>query len=274
MTDPTASFRRTTLGRTGLEVGRLGLAAGYGVPTRAVERAFEAGVNYLYWGSVRRDAFADALRHLASQREHMVLVVQSYSRWGWWVTGSVERALKKLGFEYADVLLLGMWNGPAWSGVLDAGRRLKERGLVRHLGLSTHQRSVVPKLATNADIELFHVRYNAVHRGAERDIFPHLPADSRPGLVAFTTTSWRQLLDPRRVPPGERVPTAGDCYRFVLSQPTIDVCMTGPSSLEHMEHALEAFGQGPMSEDELAWMRRVGAAIYAKKRGRPSPDGA
>jgi predicted aldo/keto reductase-like oxidoreductase len=63
-------------------------------------------------------------------------------------------------------------------------------------------------------------------------------------------------------------------FRFVLSQPAIDVCLTGPSSLEHMEHALEAFRQGPMSEDELAFMRRVGAAIYAKKRGRPSPDGA
>ena len=269
MTDPT--FRRTTLGRTGLEVGRLGLAAGYGVPARAVEQAFEAGVNYLYWGSWRRDRFADALRNLASQRERMVLVVQSYARWGFWVTGSVERALKKLGFEYADVLLLGMWNGPAWSGVLDAARRLKERGLVRHLGLSTHERSMIPKLAGNPELELFHVRYNAVHRGAERDVFPHLPPNGRPGLVAFTATSWRQLLDPRRIPPGERVPTAGDCYRFVLSQPAIDVCLTGPSKVEEMERALEAFAEGPMSAEELAWMRRVGAAIYEKKRGRPSP---
>jgi aryl-alcohol dehydrogenase-like predicted oxidoreductase len=112
-----------------------------------------------------------------------------------------------------------------------------------------------------------------VHRGAERDIFPHLPAENRPGMVAFTTTSWRQLLDPRRIPAGERVPTAGDCYRFVLSQPAIDVCMTGPSNLEHVEHAVEAFRKGPMSEDELAWMRRVGTAIYAKKRGQPPPEG-
>ena len=35
-----------TLGRTGLQVGRLGMAAGYGVPAAAVERAFERGVNY------------------------------------------------------------------------------------------------------------------------------------------------------------------------------------------------------------------------------------
>ena len=49
-------MERRTLGRTGLEVGRLGMAASYGVPARAVEQAFERGVNYLYWGTFRRGA--------------------------------------------------------------------------------------------------------------------------------------------------------------------------------------------------------------------------
>ena len=97
-------------------------------------------------------------------------------------------------------------------------------------------------------------------------MFPHLPAENRPGLVAFTTTCWRKLLDPKRVPAGERTPTAGDCYRFTLSQPAIDVCMTGLGSMEHTEHALAALQKGPMSAEELAWMRRVGDAIYGKKR--------
>ena len=41
------SFDRATLGRTGREVCRLGISASYGVPTAAVERAFDQGVNYL-----------------------------------------------------------------------------------------------------------------------------------------------------------------------------------------------------------------------------------
>ena len=44
----------------------------------------------------------------------------------------------------------------------------------------------------------------------------------------------------------------------------MDVCLTGPSTAEHMDHALEAFQKGPLSEDELAWMRRVGQAINGK----------
>ena len=42
---------RVILGRTGLEVSRLGIGSGYGIPAAAVEKAFhEKGINYLYWG--------------------------------------------------------------------------------------------------------------------------------------------------------------------------------------------------------------------------------
>ena len=259
------TFAPTTLGRTGLTVGRLGLSSGYKMPTAAVERAFAAGMNYLYWGSLRRADFARAIQSLKRQRERMVLVVQSYVPLARLVRWSLERALRQLGVEHTDVLLLGMWNRPLPPRVLDEARRLKERGLVRFLGISTHHRPLVPELAPQGAIDVFHVRYNAVHSGAERDVFPHL-SQPRPGMVAFTATSWRQLLDPKRTPKGERTPTAGDCYRYVLSQPAIDVCMTGLTSLEQTEHALAALEKGPMNDEELAWMRRVGDAIYGKPR--------
>jgi predicted aldo/keto reductase-like oxidoreductase len=90
-----------------------------------------------------------------------------------------------------------------------------------------------------------------------------LPANP-PGLVSFTATSWRQLLGHKRIPSGENVPTAADCYRFVLTQPAVNICMTGPADAAQFQHALEALGRGPMTEDELEWMRRVGDAIYNK----------
>ncbi len=259
-----AAFVHGVLGRTGLQVGRLGISASYGVPTDAVEHAFAQGVNYLYWGSRRTDAFARALRNLKGQRDRMVLVVQSYSRLGSLVPWSVERALRALGIDHADVLLLGMWNHRAWHGIADAARALKQRGLVRHLALSTHRRTLIPELASDPDFDIFHLRYNAVHRGAEREVFARLSGADRPGLVSFTATSWRQLLKSSRIPAGEKRPTAGDCYRFVLSQPMVDVCMTGPGTRAHVDEALGALERGPMDEQELEWMRRVGAAIYGK----------
>lgn len=256
-------WERTTLGRTGLEVGRLGMAASYGVPAAAVEHAFERGVNYFYWGSVRRGPFGLALRNLAPRRDRFVLVLQSYSRIAALVGWSIERALRKLNFDHADVLLLGLWNHEIPDRILDASRKARERGLIRHIAVSTHHRPFVQNLAKDPDIGIVHLRYNAVHTGAEREVFPHLPPDgNRPGIVSYTATSWKQLLNGRHVPAGDKTPTAVDCYRFVLSSPAVDVCMTGPATEAHAREALQALELGPMSEGELAWMRRVGESIY------------
>jgi aryl-alcohol dehydrogenase-like predicted oxidoreductase len=161
------------------------------------------------------------------------------------------------------VLLLGLWNHNPPPRILAAALELQKRGLVRHIAVSTHNRPLVSEVAAEHGIAVVHLRYNAVHRGAEQEVFPHVAQDpERPGIVAFTATSWRQLLDPKRVPPGERTPTAMDCYRFVLSNPAVDVCLTGPSTEKHVEDALRAIDLGPMSEDELVWMRRVGDFIH------------
>ena len=115
------------------------------------------------------------------------------------------------------------------------------------------------------EFDVLHVRYNAIHRGAERDIFPHLPPrESRPGMVVFTATSWRQLLSQSKLAAGERVPTAADCYRFVLANPAVDVCMTGPKNAAQLQAALAGLARGPMDADEYAWMVRVGQAKSGK----------
>ena len=257
-------FEQRTLGRTGLRVGRMGIAASYGVPAAAVERAFEHGINYFYWGTFRRNPFGEAIRNLKPQRERFVLVVQSYSRIPKLVGWSVERALRKLGLDYADILLLGLWNKPVSQGILEAAQAVRERGLVRCLAVSSHHRPLISKLSLGRDFDVIHFRYNAAHPGAETDIFPYLPARNLPGMVAYTATSWGQLLNPRKLPAGERVPTAADCYRFVLSRPEIDVCMSGPANTEEANAAIEALERGPMPADELAWMRRAGSAVAGK----------
>jgi aryl-alcohol dehydrogenase-like predicted oxidoreductase len=258
------TFQRATLGRTGLRVGRLGVAASYGVPAAAVERAFEHGANYLYWGTFRRGWFGDAIRHLTPQRDRFVLVIQSYTRIARLMGWSLERALRELRLDHADVLLLGLWNKPVPARIMDAARRLKERGLVRFLACSSHNRPVIAQMLTGKDLDVIHFRYNAAHPGAESDIFPHIPSENPPGMVSYTATSWGQLMDPKKTPKNEKTPAAADCYRFVLTRPEVDVCMTGPANSQQMDQALEAVREGPMSEAELAWMRRVGSAIHGK----------
>lgn len=257
---------QTVLGRTGLTVGRLGIGASYGVPTAAIERAFhEYGVNYFYWGSRRTAAMRDAIRNLVSEgRDRLVVAFQSYDRTGPLMRLFHERGLRALGIERADVLILGWHNSVPSRRILDAALGLKEAGLVRFLAVSGHHRPMFARIAEDpaSPIDILMFRYNAAHRGAEREIFPYLPDENRPGVTCYTATRWRQLMDPKRMPAGERPMTAADCYRFVLSNPRVDLCMTGPATAEQMDEALTALDLGPMSDEELARARRIGDHVH------------
>jgi aryl-alcohol dehydrogenase-like predicted oxidoreductase len=274
----TAFEPRVTLGRSGLRVSKLGLGSSFKAPTSSYLEAFERGVNYFYWGSIRRGYMGSAIRELArTKREELTIVLQSYARWDRAMRGSVEGAIRKLGIDHADVLLLGWRNKRPSRAILDQALELKERGLVRNVALSSHRRTLFPELLDDDLWSIFHVRYNAAHPGAERDVFPRLEdrteAD-RPGIVTYTTTSWGQLCDPGRVPDHERPPSGTDCYRFALSNPHVDVCLAGPDNPDQMRQALEAIELGPMDDEELAWMRRVGEHIYGHDRVAHIRDGA
>ena len=266
---PDGDFHHATLGRTGRSILRLGVGSSFGVGGRDLEMAVEEyGLGYLYWGSLRKDGFADAIRALNTRglRDRLFVVVQSYSRLGSLVRPSLTRALKRLGIEQADMLLLGWWNKEVSSRIVKAALKCQERGLTRHIGVSTHKRPLVPGFVGSSPFDVVHFRYNAANRGAEQEIFPQVAGgpEERAGLVAFTATRWGQLLSP----PGDGLahPTAGDCYRFVLSRPEVDLCLSGPADGAQLRAALDAVAQGPMDPEQLAWMQQVGERVYNQTR--------
>jgi aryl-alcohol dehydrogenase-like predicted oxidoreductase len=270
-----SSFRDPLLlGQTGLRVSRLGIGSSAVGSERFVEEAVEQGINYLYWGSIRRPAFGRALRHVARRnREGVVLTVQSYSRVAALLRPSIEIALRRAGVEYFDFLLLGMWNAPPRKGIVEAALRLRAQGKVRHLMLSTHNRPSLQRHfrdfeAGRSPFDVFMLRYNAVHRGAEQDVFPHLPERRPPSLIAYTATRWGHLLDPAKMPPGDEPPPARDCYRFALSHPAVSMVLCGPANREQMQEAIRALDAGPLDSDEQTRMRRIGDHVY----GRFSPN--
>ena len=264
------TFERRTLGRTGIEVGPVGVAAGYGVGEGGVAEAYERGCRYFYWGSIRRKSYGRGLADLCRKdRDGIVVVLQSYTRFGFLMEGSIRRPLKKLGTDHADVLLLGMWRKPPPPRIRDAALRLKEKGIVRHLAVSTHNRKLVPELAApGSGYDIVHLRYNAANRGAEEDIFPHLaPREERAGIVVFTSTRWGSLLKPpKKRETDAPIPTAGDCYRFVLARPEVDVVIAGPKNDAQLRESLDIVDKGPMDEPGLADMREFGDAVYGRPR--------
>ncbi|MDT8395606.1 MAG: aldo/keto reductase [bacterium] len=258
----------TTLGRTGLSVSRLGFGASYPAPAHSLEKAFhEKGLNFFLWGSGRRAPMADALRNLTRfHRDDVVVAFQTYDKSGMLMRRFHEKGLRRLGIDHVDLLLMSWMRGVPRGGMLSTALKLKEEGKVRYLGISTHDRPLAGRIAADpqSPVDVLMVRYNAAHTGAEKDIFPHIPSENPPGIISFTATRWGRLVNPKKMPPGEKPLTAADCYRFALSSGHVDVCLTGPRTAAELDENMAALDLGPLSEEEMERVRRIGRHVYGK----------
>ena len=255
--------QKIPLGRTGLLVSRIGIGSAYGASRRACRMAFDAGVNYFFWDSIRQPGMALAAQEISRHhREELVLVLQCYARGPRMIRWSVEKGLKKLGMDQADILLLGWHNTLPDPAVLDTVEKLREQGRFRFLAISSHNRPVFREYLNDGGYDVFHVRYNAAHPGAEQDIFPFLPEKEGPGVVTFTNTRWGDLLRAKNMPPGTLPLSAPDCYRFALSNPHVHVAICGPATDDEMESALSVLRSGPLEAPEMERIRAIGEHVH------------
>lgn len=247
----------------GKKIFRLGLAGNYGIDEDGVRAAMDRGVNLFLWTARRKGMDRPVREALKSRRDEIAIMgFVTVGYFGWGVRRGAESLLRGLGVDYLDVLQLG-WLGVG-SAFTSATERelvaLRESGKVRAIGVSIHDRPRAGRLAESSPLDVLMIRYNAAHPGAERDIFPHV-REQKPSIVAYTATAWRKLL---KKPSGWDGPamTAGDCYRFQLSSPHVDVALTGPANRAQLEENLAALEKGPLSEDEQQWMRKFGHAVH------------
>ncbi len=255
------------LGGSGIRTRRMGLGADHGLPARAIEWAFERGINYFYWGTRRTAGMKKAIRTLApAHREQMVIALQTYDVTGYAMGHTFRRGLRQLGLDHADVLILGKRDGPVSRRIEDAALALKDAGLVKHLCISAHDRGAYAMHLARGIYDLIMVRYNCAHPGAEQDVFPLLETDaaSRPGVIAYNATRWGHLFDPAWVPDGERTPDPVHLYRHALSHPAVDMVLTAPETQQQLEANLSTLEQGALNADESAWLARVGQHVHTR----------
>ena len=260
-------FFHARLGRTGLRVFRLGLSAMYRPGVAALREGLDAGMNYVLL-SLRDVQMPLALREVfPARRDKIVVSAGTMFQRPWLVRHALERALRRMRTDYVDVFLIG-WVGEAKlrPRTIELLHRFKDEGKIRALGISTHIRPYAGALVRRGSLDALMMRYNAAHRGAEQDIFPHLQ-ESKPGVISYTATRWTALLRrPRGWPANGRVPAAGDCYRFVLTSPHVHVCLTAPRSLRELRENLAGVARGPLPPEEMDFMRKFGDAVHAQHR--------
>jgi aryl-alcohol dehydrogenase-like predicted oxidoreductase len=260
-------FLHTTLGRTALPVFRLGLSGSYWPGERALRAGVDAGMNYLFWYFWDRQMTRVLRDVLPRNRENYIVATGVANLGTWMLRRGLDGCLRRLNTDYLDVFHIFWVGAGRLSGrTIDALQRAKQQGRIRHIAISTHARPYAAELVRRGVLDVLMMRYNAAHRGAEQEIFPSL-AVSRPGIVSYTATRWGRLLKrPKQWPERDRVPSAGDCYRFVLSNPHVDLCLTAPRNARQLEANLEAVRRGPLDEEEMGFMRRFGDLVHAEAR--------
>jgi len=259
----TATFTHCTLPRLGKRVYRLGLSASYGMDERTAREALDGPFQYVFWPAGAR-ALTGPLRD-ACRRDRERYVVATGPTFGYLARSPrkrVEAALRTLGVDYLDVLQV-FWVGVGAAlspRMMEELVRLREEGKVRAIGISIHDRPRAGRLAAGSPLDLYMLRYNAAHPGAEADVFPHFPAE-RPAVVAYTATAWTRLLRRSRRFDGPPM-TAGDCYRFCLSSPFVDVVLTAPGKAARLRENVAALERGPLGAGEAERFRAFGRAVH------------
>lgn len=227
-------------------VCRLGLATrgNTHLRTEDVELAVERGVNYLNWcGHV--DGLSRAVARMGSRRENVVVAAQFEARSERDAEREFTSMLQQLGTDYIDVLTLYYVESESeWSEIMAPGgvwnylAGEKRKGRLKLIGLTSHQRKLAARWAGSAKLDLLMIRYNAAHRGAERDVFlvtqeQHIP------VVTFTGLRWKALLHGTPGdPPAFSPPAAAEFYRFCLANAAVSVALMAPDSRSELEENL------------------------------------
>ena len=284
------SFYRK-LGRTDLTVSCLGLGGGGGISSEDTLYAFDQGINYFFYSSDLHhflyQNMSGALRQLcgrgSSVREQVVLATATYIKSPEVAASVLFDQFHELGIDYIDVLFwgwIGSNDGAALNDCLQlspdlrgpnsvyqrmaeriagTSERLKKMGAVRHVGASFHDLNLAQQWLNSELLDVVMVRHNPAHRTAQSQIFQPLEATDpqRSGIVTFKSTgSHTGVLwtAPEGLPAACWQPTVPDFYRYSLTQPCVDVCLTGLRQRAEIDAAIAGMQQGKLTPAELDYL--------------------
>ena len=254
----------------GKPVCRLGLAShgDTSVKPDDIHHALERGVNFLNWAG-DEDVFSRTIAGLGPRRDSVIVCVQFAARTAGDAADELRSVLSALKSDYVDILTFYYVEESAeWEQLTAAGgalaycRAAQRDGVVRRLGVTTHQRPLAAEMAQSGLLDLLMVRYNAAHRGAETEVFPVAEAAGLP-VIAYTALRWGGLLRTTPDdPPGFTPPAAPVWYRFVLQSPAVTVALAAPHDRRELDEDLTVLdAAAPLTEAEYEALAEHGRRV-------------
>jgi hypothetical protein len=266
-------------GNTGIKLSALGFGAmrlpmtenagekkvNYDLAVPLMQRAFGLGVNYIDTAPFYCDADSEVAvgKALKGWRDKVYLSTKyptenaSADDMLMWL----EKSLKKLDTGYIDfyhmwgINLGSMLKLDKRGGVLDAARKAKEEGLIRHISFSFHDNAEnMPQIIDSGVFESVLLQYNMLDRSSEENI--NYAAEKGLGVVVMGPVGGGRLGAPSEVIRSllnrDVNSSAELALRFVTANENAHVVLSGMQNLQQLEeNAKIAAVEGALTRAEI-----------------------
>ena len=178
-------MEKIRLGRTGMMVSRIGFG---GIPIQrvsedkaiaVVRKCLELGITYLDTANGYTTSEERIGKVIAGQRDRLILATKSMGRTAEDIKSHLELSLKRLGIEYIDLYQFhNVSDAETLKTILDpSGPRAvveeaKKAGLVRHIGISSHQIDVAIEAVKSDCFDTIMFPFNFIYDEAKKELLP------------------------------------------------------------------------------------------------------
>ncbi|HOV80990.1 MAG TPA: aldo/keto reductase, partial [Bacillota bacterium] len=227
-------MRYRTLGRTGLRVAEIGFG---GIPIQRVfrdeaaaviNRAIELGINFFDTARAYTDSEEKLGAAVKRRRAEVLIATKSMARTREEMAADIGRSLEAMGLDCIDLYQMHnvkdretLQRVLGGDGALAALREAREKGLVRHVGVTSHNKRLLLDLMKIEDIETVQFPFNPVETNDVREVLD-TAAKTNTGVIVMKPLA------------GGAFQNAGLALRYILSHP-VSVVIPGMDSVEQVE---------------------------------------
>jgi len=291
-------YRR--LGRTGLEVSAIGFgcikfdSVEQDEVTRALNRALDMGCNFVDTARAYRSSEEKIGKALKSRRSEFILATKTGALTAKDAMADLETSLRELQTDVIDLYQLHSVSDAkryeavtAPGGALEALKKAKEDGKIRHIGITQHRAIHQMKAAIESgEFETIMLAYSPLDQeGVGPEVIPMAKKHDL-GVIIMKGLSGGQLVSPPDPETGQPVspdPIVAGALRFILANENVATVIPGMVSVAQVEENLPLADMPPMTkaeQDEL--LRRIGSIKRSFRYGQvclrcgycqPCPEG-
>ena len=244
------------LGKTGMRVSAVGFGAlviqnkPEKQAVEVVRKALEMGINFFDTARCYGDSEIKIGKALQGVRDRYYIATKSLERTKKSLKDELETSLRNLKVDTIDLYQIHdlrkpedydrvMGPGGALEAVLDA----QKEGKVRHIGVSSHQPTLIVKAMETGYFETVQIPYNII----DYELFQHvIPVANRMNMGTIVMKPFA----------GGLFKDASKALRFVLSHP-ITTVIPGMGSLEELEENLRVTENATvLSDEELSELKQ------------------